>query len=110
MSDYLRIFAENRYLFGELKIFNVMAKKNYLKEDGSLDIERINKLPIEEYMDVIGNLTQEQYKYYLSKTPINESQEPVRAVVVDDTLAEEIERGDAEDFLNEIREKYLNRR
>ena len=90
-----------------------MAKKNYLKEDGSLDIERINKLPIEEYMDVIGNLTQEQYQYYLSKLPINEGHEQTKPVVVDYTLEEEIERGtavDAEDFLNKMREKYLNRR
>ena len=87
-----------------------MENKKYLKEDGSLDVERINKLPIEEYMDVMGDLTQEQYKYYLSKLPINESYHgPTKAVVVDDTLAEEIERGDAEDFLNEMREKYLNR-
>ena len=34
----------------------------YLKEDGSLDIKRINQLPIEEYMDVVGDLTEEQYK------------------------------------------------
>ena len=90
-----------------------MNNKKYLKEDGSLDVERINKLPIDEYTDVMGDLTQEQYKYYLSKTPINESQEPVRAVVVDYTLEEEIERGtgvDIEDFLNKMREKYLNRR
>lgn len=78
-----------------------------LKEDGTLDVERINKLPIEEYMDVIGNLTQEQYQYYLSKLPINEGHEQMKSVVVDDTLAEEIERGDAEDFLNKMREKYL---
>ena len=31
-----------------------------LKKDGSLDIERINSLPLEEYMDVIGDLTEEQ--------------------------------------------------
>lgn len=80
-----------------------------LKEDGSLDIERINKLPIEEWMDAIGDLTQEQYEYYLSKTPMNESREPVRALVVDYTLEEELEKGCviAEDFLNKMREKYL---
>ena len=44
-----------------------------LKEDGSLDIERINKLPIEEYIKEIGTLMEEQYKEYLSKLPINES-------------------------------------
>ena len=27
-----------------------------LKEDGSLDIERINALPLEEYKEVIGSL------------------------------------------------------
>ena len=36
----------------------------YLKEYGSLDIERINSLPLEDYMDVIGDLTKEQYKEY----------------------------------------------
>ena len=90
-----------------------MENKKYLKEDGSLDVERINKLPIEEYMDVMGDLTQEQIKEYVSKLPINESQEPIRAVVVDYTMEEEIERGtavDADDFLNKMREKYLNRR
>ena len=88
-----------------------MNNKKYLKEDGSLDVERINKLPIDEYTDVMGDLTQEQYKYYLSKTPI--TQEPVRAVVVDYTLEEEIERGtgvDIEEYLNKMREKYLNKR
>ena len=89
-----------------------MENKKYLKEDGSLDVERINKLPIEEYMDVIGDLTQEQYKYYLSKTPINESQEPVRAVVVDYTLEEELERGclDLEVYLKNKRKEYEKRR
>ena len=89
-----------------------MENKKYLKEDGSLDVERINKLPIEEYMDVIGDLTQEQYKYYLSKTPINESQEPVRAVVVDYTLEEELEMGclDLEVYLKNKRKEYEKRR
>ena len=27
----------------------------FLKEDGSLDIERINKLPLEEYMNAMGD-------------------------------------------------------
>lgn len=30
-----------------------------LKEDGSLDIERINKLPLEEHMNEIGSFTRE---------------------------------------------------
>jgi hypothetical protein len=54
-----------------------------LKEDGSLDVERIDKLPFEEYMDAMGDLTQEQVKDYISKLPINESNEPMRAIKVD---------------------------
>ena len=79
----------------------------FLKEDGSLDLERINSLPIEEYMDVIGGLTQEQYQYYLSKLPINENHEPVKAVVVDYTLEEELKRGSviAKDYINNMRER-----
>ena len=77
----------------------------YLKEDGSLDVERINKLPLEEFMENMGGLTQEQVKEYLSKSPINESNEAVHAVVVDYTLEEELKRGivfDAEDVINKI--------
>ena len=35
-----------------------------LKEDGSLDIERINKLPIEDYMEEIASLNKKQYNEY----------------------------------------------
>lgn len=44
-----------------------------LKEDGSLDIERIKNLPIFEWMDLMGELTDEQFEEYTSKSPINES-------------------------------------
>jgi len=54
----------------------------FLKEDGSLDIERINSLPLREYMDAMGELTQEQVQEYLSKLPINESDEPMVATKV----------------------------
>ena len=76
-----------------------------LKEDGSLDVERINKLPLEEYEKEIGALTQEQYKEYVSKLPINESNEPIRAIEVDYTLEDEFARGGAiaEDYLNNMR-------
>ena len=67
-----------------------------LKEDGSLNVELINKLPLEEYMETMGDLTQEQVKEYLCKTPINESKESMRAI------------GSVfiEDFINKEREKY----
>ena len=82
-----------------------------LKEDGSLDIERINKLPLEEYMDMMGDLTQEQVREYVTKLPINESKEPMKAVIVDYTLEEEIERGGviAEDLINNLRKKRMRK-
>ena len=55
----------------------------YLKEDGSLDVERINKLPREEYLREIGRFTREQMKEYISKTPINESNNSVTITKVD---------------------------
>ena len=75
-----------------------------LKEDGSLDFERINKLPLEEYMEEMGTLTQEQVKEYISKLPINESKEPIQPVVVDYPMEED--GVDAEVFLNKQRKKY----
>ena len=33
-----------------------------LKEDGSLDIEKIDSLPLEEHMKIVGTFTHEQFK------------------------------------------------
>ena len=83
----------------------------FLKEDGSLDVDRINKLPLEDYMDMMGDLTQEQVKEYLTKLPINESKELMKAVIVDYTLEEELERGGviAEDLVNNLRKKRMRK-
>ena len=64
-----------------------------LKEDGGLDIERINQLPFEEYMKEMGSLTEAQVNEYLSVLPINESNEPLQAVEVEYTLRDELEQG-----------------
>ena len=79
-----------------------------LKEDGSLDIERINKLTLEEHMKEIGSFTREQFREYVSTIPINEGRNYPRSVVVDYSLNEELARGSviAEDFMNKMREKY----
>lgn len=77
-----------------------------LKEDGSLDIDWINNLPFEEYMDAMGDLTQEQVAEYLSKLPANESNEPMRPVEVNYTLEEAIKNNKAvifDDLLNKLR-------
>lgn len=41
------------------------------KEDGSLDVERIKKLPLEEKHRVMSRFTREQMKEYLSKVPVS---------------------------------------
>ena len=64
-----------------------------LKEDGSLDIERIKKLPFEEFMHEIGTLTKEQRAEYRAALPINESKTPVHAVPVGYTMQDELARG-----------------
>ena len=73
----------------------------YLKENGSLDIKRINQLPIEEYMDVVGDLTEEQYEEYLSKLPIYESNEPIRIIKVNSPMGI-----DADEVINSIGKTY----
>ena len=73
----------------------------YLNEDCSLDIKRINQLPIEEYMDVVGDLTEEQYEEYLSKLPINESNEPIRIIKVNSPMGI-----DADEVINNIGKTY----
>ena len=78
-----------------------------LKEDGGLDIERINQLPFEEYMKEMGSLTEAQVNEYLSVLSINESNEPAKAVEVEYTLKDEIEQGAviASDYIkNKVRE------
>ena len=78
-----------------------------LKEDGSLDIERINKLPYEEYMKEMGTLTQKQVTEYLSHLQLHESSESITAVDVDYTLEDELDKGGvlAEDVINKLRRR-----
>jgi hypothetical protein len=42
----------------------------YLKEDGSLDVERINNLPLDERLHEIGKFTREQVEEYFSQMPV----------------------------------------
>lgn len=89
-----------------------MKGSKIFKEDGSLNVELINKLPLEEYMETMADLTQEQVKEYLCKTPINESKESMRAIPVDYTIEEEIAlKGSViiQNFIHKEREKYENR-
>ena len=75
-----------------------------LKEDGSLDIEPINKLPLEEHMNEIGSFTREQFRQYVSTIPLNEGKSYPHFIRVD------VPHGvDAEEFMNKMKEKYGRR-
>lgn len=77
----------------------------FLKEDGSLDIERMNALPIEEHMKMVGELTDDQYHQYVASFPENDGTQPVKAIVVDYSMEDEIKRGTAVDI-----DEYLKRK
>lgn len=53
-----------------------------LKENGSLDIKWINQLPMQEYMTVMNDLSEERYDEYISHLPINESKRCTRILKV----------------------------
>jgi hypothetical protein len=79
----------------------------FLKEDDSLDIERINKLSQEEYMNMMGKLTQVQIQEYLSKLPINESNEPMKVTTVNYSMEED--GVDAKELINNLRKKLMKK-
>lgn len=82
-----------------------------LNENGSLDIESINKLPIEVYINIIGNMSNQQYREYLASTSINENRNQTKAVRFH-SVKYIIEQGigeDAVDFLNKMKETYLKK-
>lgn len=65
----------------------------YLKEDGSLDVERINNLPLDERLHEIGKFTREQVEEYFSKAPIKESHMPITPIKVDYKMEDLLARG-----------------
>ena len=74
----------------------------FLKEDGSLDMDKINNLPIKEFIEVIEDMTMEQYKEYTSKLPINEGRHTAKEVEFY-SLNEVLEKGigfDLREYLN----------
>lgn len=53
-----------------------------LKEDGSLDVEWIEKLPYDEQRRIMSKFTREQMEEYFSKIPITESNKPIEPIKV----------------------------
>ena len=73
----------------------------FFKEDGSLDVEKINRLSLEERFDAIGSLTTKQLQEYLSKQPINETKNYPRYIRVDKPM--EQWGVDAMEYLNKLK-------
>ena len=82
----------------------------YLKEDGSLDVERIRKLHIEERARMVSSFNDNQLKCYISKFPINESQQPIKAVPVNYDFDDTRSGIDADEFFNKMEKMYLERK
>ena len=64
-----------------------------LKEDGSLDVERINKLPLDKRLHEIGKFTRGQVEEYFSKAPIKESHMSITPVKVDYKMEDLLAKG-----------------
>ena len=79
-----------------------------LKEDGSLDIERINSLPLEDYMYMMSNLTDEQLAEYRSKLPIKETRNSETPIKVDYGFDDPRSGVDAEKYLAQKRKNMVS--
>ena len=57
-----------------------------IKEDGTLYVELINKLPLNDYMEVMGELSSKQLDYYMVNTPIEPATGPVIPILEEDDI------------------------
>ena len=64
---------------------------DFLKGDGSLDIERIRKLPHDEKCHVIGRFTREQIEEYFSKCPVSHG--PIKPAKVNYKMEDLLAKG-----------------
>lgn len=99
---FFQLIWNTNYLLLYLAKTSKDMDKRFLKEDGSLDIEGINNLPIEEYVDVVGKMTDKEYIEYSSIIPLDECKGPVRMIYVDYELEDDKSGVDGEAFLNEL--------
>ena len=77
-----------------------------LKEDGSLDIELIKKLPLDDYLEALGSFTHQQLQEYMSKLPEDRNDEPMCAIRVDFDLDDPRSGVDTDKYLALKKKKY----
>ena len=63
-------------------------------------------------MEVLSNLTDEQYEYYTSNMPINENPNTIKGMIVDYSMEDEIKRGTGVNFKEYLHnwEKEINQK
>ena len=77
-----------------------------VKEDGKLDIELINKLPLNDYMDVMGYLSESQIDYYMANTPMELATGPVKPIPEEDDIIDLGWGVDAKKLLNQLKRQF----
>lgn len=77
---------------------------DFLNGDGSLNVSKIRKLPLEEKLKVMTYMTQNQTEEYWSTIPINESQSI--PIIISGKYNMEEDGVDALEFLEKMRKKY----
>lgn len=68
-----------------------------------MDFDKINKLPYEEYMEAMGDLTQTQVKEYVSRLQLKESNEPMQAIRVNYNRDDQRSGIDAIELIQKLR-------
>ena len=79
----------------------------YLKEDGSLDAERLANLPLKEFINAVEELSQEQWNEFIAKCELYAVTGPVEPIVVDSSIAED--GVDADVVLDNLRKMCYKR-
>ena len=77
-----------------------------LKEDGSLDMELLNKLPFDDYLEAVGSFSYQQLQEYMSKLPEDRPDEPMIAHKVDFDFDDPRSGVDADKYLAQKKKKY----
>ena len=73
-----------------------------VKEDGTLYVELINKLPLNDYMEVMGELPSKQLEYYLENTQMEPATGPVIPIPEEDNIIDLGWGVDADKFLKQL--------
>lgn len=84
----------------------------YLKEDGSLDVQRYKNMTVNEFIKEFDKLTASQMDEYMKNAPIDESQNGTVRVVncTMDEFRKKYGTVDAKEFMETLRKKYLDKK